>query len=61
MATTKHTACAHPRAATRPSPRLLSNARRTPPPVRQLRADHVFHPLPADHAPIRSLAARAAA
>jgi hypothetical protein len=61
MATTKHTACAHPRAATHPLPRLLSNTRGAPPPAHPLRADHVFHPLPAGHAPIRSLAASAVA
>jgi hypothetical protein len=74
MATTKHTACAHPRAATRTFSHPLSCPRRPPPPGHQLRADRAFPALPSGRATAdpsrrssaavataRSLAARAAA
>jgi hypothetical protein len=74
MATTKHTACAHPRAATRTFPHPLSRPRWTPPLAHQLRADRAFPALPSGRtaadpsrrssaavATARSLAARATA
>jgi hypothetical protein len=50
MATTKHTACAHPRAATRTFTHPLSCPRRTPPLAYQLRADRAFPALTSGHA-----------
>jgi hypothetical protein len=46
MATTKHTACVHPRAATRTFSHPLSCPRRAPPLAHQLRADRAFPSLP---------------
>jgi hypothetical protein len=50
MATTKHTACAHPRAATRTFSNPLSCSHWAPPPAHQLHADGAFPALPSGRA-----------